>query len=138
MDGEGDHEKVPQALMRLLNPSSVDSAPSESSSSQNNHRNKDRVGGQQHINSGDEHEEDEWRRRHEILSEKQIISSRVAIVGAGISGLAAAQKLHHSGFSDVLILEAQDRIGGRIWTHFLEGMTTIILFMLISFLSDDE
>ena len=41
---------------------------------------------------------------------------RIVIVGAGIAGLAAAQELRFRGFDDVVILEARDRIGGRIWT----------------------
>ena len=40
---------------------------------------------------------------------------RVAVVGAGIAGLAAATKLQRSGF-DVTVLEARPRIGGRIHT----------------------
>ena len=44
----------------------------------------------------------------------------IIIVGAGISGLAAADNLIDSG-KDVLILEARDRIGGRIWSHLWNG-----------------
>ena len=39
----------------------------------------------------------------------------VVIVGAGLAGLAAAQRLVAHGL-EVVILEARDRIGGRIWT----------------------
>ncbi|WP_230211146.1 flavin monoamine oxidase family protein [Streptomyces kaniharaensis] len=41
--------------------------------------------------------------------------SGVIVVGAGISGLAAARYLAGKG-KDVLLLEARNRIGGRIWT----------------------
>ena len=40
----------------------------------------------------------------------------VAIVGAGVAGLAAARELHRRGFR-VAVLEARDRIGGRILTQ---------------------
>ncbi|KAI4323437.1 hypothetical protein L6164_023043 [Bauhinia variegata] len=40
--------------------------------------------------------------------------SSVIIVGAGISGIAAAKVLVQLGIEDVVILEASDRIGGRI------------------------
>ena len=38
----------------------------------------------------------------------------VAVVGAGASGLAAAMTLFMAGIQNVTILEAADRIGGRI------------------------
>uniref|UniRef100_UPI003AAD8E4C peroxisomal N(1)-acetyl-spermine/spermidine oxidase-like n=1 Tax=Centroberyx gerrardi TaxID=166262 RepID=UPI003AAD8E4C len=41
---------------------------------------------------------------------------RVLVVGCGISGVAAAQRLFHSGFRNVRILEATARSGGRIKT----------------------
>jgi monoamine oxidase len=40
---------------------------------------------------------------------------RVVVIGAGLAGLAAARELQHNG-ADVLVLEARDRRGGRIWT----------------------
>lgn len=40
----------------------------------------------------------------------------VIIIGAGVAGLAAGAELASSGHS-VLILEARDRIGGRVWTR---------------------
>ncbi|HEY3258381.1 MAG TPA: NAD(P)/FAD-dependent oxidoreductase [Gemmatimonadaceae bacterium] len=39
----------------------------------------------------------------------------VVIVGAGVAGLAAAQRLVAAGL-DVTVAEARDRIGGRLWT----------------------
>lgn len=45
----------------------------------------------------------------------------VAIIGAGMSGLSAAQKLSRQG-RDVTVFEARDRIGGRIWTNNRLGM----------------
>ena len=44
----------------------------------------------------------------------------IVIVGAGISGLAAAWFLHRKGFS-VCVLEAGDRVGGVIDTEAIDG-----------------
>ena len=44
----------------------------------------------------------------------------VAIVGAGFSGLAAAQELVAAGL-DAVVLEARDRVGGRVLNHELRG-----------------
>ena len=54
-----------------------------------------------------------------------IENERVVIIGAGAAGLAAARKLGESGFS-VLVLEARDRIGGRIFTRREPGCTVPI------------
>lgn len=40
---------------------------------------------------------------------------QVIVIGAGLSGLAAARDLGAEG-QDVLVLEARERIGGRLWT----------------------
>lgn len=42
--------------------------------------------------------------------------TRIVIIGAGVSGLAAASKLVEMGFHNIKILEARNRIGGRINT----------------------
>ncbi|KAL6569956.1 hypothetical protein OROMI_014470 [Orobanche minor] len=50
----------------------------------------------------------------------------VIIVGAGISGITAARLLAENGVDDVLILEAADRIGGRIRKEQFGGVTVEI------------
>jgi monoamine oxidase len=42
----------------------------------------------------------------------------VIVVGAGLAGLSAAYRLHASGH-EVAVLEARDRIGGRVWSREL-------------------
>lgn len=44
------------------------------------------------------------------------MNKKIIIIGAGASGVAAATKLLSNGFNDVKILEAGNRIGGRINT----------------------
>lgn len=45
----------------------------------------------------------------------------VLVIGAGISGLAAARKLKQNGF-DVIVLEAQNKVGGRVRTDRTPGV----------------
>ncbi len=45
----------------------------------------------------------------------------VVIIGAGAAGLAAAAELAASGLR-LLVLEARDRIGGRVWTRNEAGL----------------
>ncbi len=49
---------------------------------------------------------------------------RIIVVGAGFAGLAAAFELKNAGY-DVMLLEARDRVGGRVHTlyDFIPGKT---------------
>lgn len=47
---------------------------------------------------------------------------RVIVVGAGVSGLTCASFLVEEGV-EVIVLEARDRIGGRVWPGELAGRT---------------
>ncbi|KAI1879433.1 hypothetical protein JX265_002387 [Neoarthrinium moseri] len=45
----------------------------------------------------------------------------IAIVGAGMAGLMTYLVLHQSGFENVKIIEAAQRLGGRVHTEYLSG-----------------
>jgi monoamine oxidase len=45
---------------------------------------------------------------------------RTVVIGAGFAGLAAAAELAEHG-ADVLVLEARDRVGGRVWSDRVGG-----------------
>jgi len=44
----------------------------------------------------------------------------VIVVGAGLAGLTAARQVQRAGYS-VLVVEARDRVGGRVLSHSLDG-----------------
>ncbi|KAK5641597.1 hypothetical protein RI129_010144 [Pyrocoelia pectoralis] len=51
---------------------------------------------------------------------------RIIIIGAGAAGISAASRLIENGFANVKILEAEDRIGGRICTiNFGDGIVDL-------------
>lgn len=41
----------------------------------------------------------------------------VGVIGAGVAGLTSAQNLISNGLTDVIVLEGNSRIGGRLWTY---------------------
>ena len=43
---------------------------------------------------------------------------RVVVAGAGFAGLLAAYRVARAGH-EVLVLEARDRVGGRVWSQEL-------------------
>lgn len=43
-----------------------------------------------------------------------MVNPEILIIGAGPSGIAAATKLYENGLTNITILEAENRIGGRI------------------------
>lgn len=52
------------------------------------------------------------------LASTTVLHMRVVIVGAGFAGLACADELVRLGH-DVTVLEARDRVGGRVWSQEL-------------------
>ena len=46
----------------------------------------------------------------------------VVVIGAGMAGIAAARKVYEDGRFNVKILEASNRIGGRIFTSVIDGV----------------
>lgn len=52
------------------------------------------------------------------------VDADVCVIGAGYAGLTAARRLVHAG-KTVVVLEARDRVGGRIWTFPLPDGTPI-------------
>jgi phytoene dehydrogenase-like protein len=56
-----------------------------------------------------------------VLSQRR---RSAVVIGAGFAGLAAAYKLKNAGWN-VTVLEARDRIGGRVFSHKFTGTDLI-------------
>ena len=59
------------------------------------------------------------------------VSAPVIVVGAGLAGLACAQRLNQAGVA-VQILEASDAVGGRVRTDMLDGFRCDRGFQLLN------
>jgi len=62
---------------------------------------------------------------------------RIAIIGAGVAGLTAAEELKRRGYDQVVVYEANDRVGGKVHTRYVDGLP-FELGAYITFESDDE
>ncbi|QCJ01211.1 FAD-dependent oxidoreductase (plasmid) [Agrobacterium larrymoorei] len=60
---------------------------------------------------------------------KGVLKPKVAIIGAGLSGLVAASELLHAGVDDLTLYEARDRIGGKLWSHRFGSATHVVAEM---------
>ena len=61
---------------------------------------------------------------------------RVVVVGAGAAGLAAAARLMERGVRNVFILEAEDRLGGRIHTALFGKQLLLLYFYFTTIVTD--
>ncbi|HEV7774150.1 MAG TPA: FAD-dependent oxidoreductase [Conexibacter sp.] len=60
------------------------------------------------------------------MERRDRLEADVVVVGAGLAGLSAARRLHAAG-RRVIVLEARERVGGRVLDHRLAGGDAIEL-----------
>jgi monoamine oxidase len=60
------------------------------------------------------------------MAKRERLSAEIAVIGAGLSGLRAARALADAG-RDVVVLEARDRVGGRLFNATLGDGVTVDL-----------
>jgi monoamine oxidase len=59
---------------------------------------------------------DKANRKSHSVGRQKAEGSTVIVIGAGMAGIAAARSLQAHG-STVIVLEARNRVGGRVWTE---------------------
>ena len=64
-----------------------------------------------------------------VPKDKHMEEKKIYIVGAGLSGLIAALELEKVGFAPIL-LEATDRVGGRMKTEFFRAAGSFLLSLV--------
>lgn len=52
---------------------------------------------------------------HEALAQ-QVVEKKVVIIGSGLSGFSAAAKFLENDWDDIVVLEAENRTGGRTYS----------------------
>jgi monoamine oxidase len=54
----------------------------------------------------------------------EAVEADVCVIGAGFSGIAAARKLQDAGL-EVVVMEARNRVGGRVWNREMDDGTVV-------------